>query len=567
MIAKKHLPLNRPLVSRTDLWFWMLLIVGNILRFIPRWLFLEPSGVFSVNFEFTLSVILVVVVGWRWRRNARNFFWGIFLFFFYTAIIYKSYAGILQGMYQLEPNFYNDIPFIANGLPFLLSALDVPRAAYVAFVLGVLLLFSFIAYVTHTLFVHRVETVGRITSIAMIALGAVLVLYGGAGLRTNAELPTGVDSLSNEISLNLSASRTSQENMTAFLAQDPYKAYDYVHYSLAERPNIYLLFFESYGSVLYLRDDFKVAYTKMLTDFEADLSDDGWHAVSALSTAPTWGGGSWMSYTSALFGLNVAEESEYLALRDVYQNIPYPNMGRYFHAQGYEYVWVVPINRTLSEEYLAAEHAFYGADRWVTYNTLNYDGPLYGWGPSPPDQYTFGYIADLVHAADQPTFIIYLNQDSHYPWAPLPERVDDWHSLATSDMEDGSLHVEENRHVPVFMARENYADAVAHSFENIADFITRLDDPNAIIVLLGDHQPPSVSRRDDGFATMLHIISRDTDFLTNFESFGFEKGLLLDTRNAQLAHEGFYSLFVRNFLAIYGSEPNDLPPYLAQGLN
>ena len=566
MPEEKRLPLNRPLTSPADRGFWALLILGNVLLFVPHWIFLEQSG-FSINLEFTLALTLLVGIGWSWKRGLRGLFWGLFLLFFYIAIIYKSYASVLQGIYQLAPNFYNDIPFIANGLPFLLSSLDVPRGFYVAFVVGVILLFTFIAYVTYTLFVHRVETVGRVTSIFMVSLGAVFLLYGATGLRANAELPAGVDSLSNEINLNVRASRASQENIERFLAQNPYATYDYVQYSLQEKPNIYLFFFESYGSVLYKRDHFYSAYAEMINAFEADLSTAGWHAASAFSEAPTWGGGSWMSYTSALFGVNVGEQSEYLALRDEYENIPYPNMGRYFHAQGYEFVWVVPIARELPERYQKADYAFYGADRWVTYNTLNYDGPMYGWGPSPPDQYTLGFIQDLVQDNQQPTFLFFLNQDSHYPWSPLAPRVDDWRTLATSEQEGGRLSIEENREVSVFQARENYLAALQHSFDNLTDFMLTLDDPNAVIVLIGDHQPPTVSRREDGFATMLHIISRDTDFLANFDQYGFEKGLLLESSESQLAHEGFYSLFVRNFLARYSSDPNNLPPYLAQGLN
>ena len=566
MPEEKTFPQPRPLASHTDLWFWALLILGNLLLFIPRWIFLEPRA-FSLNLEFSLAVILLVGIGWNWKRGVRGIYWGFFLLFFYVAIIYKGYAGVLQGVYQLEPNFTNDIPFITSGLPFLLGSLNVPYGYYVAFVVGVVLLFGFIGYVTYTLFVHRVETVGRITSMLMISLGMVFLLYGAASLRINDELPTGVDSLSNEISLNLSASRASRDNLERFVEQNPYATYDYVQYPLAETPNIYLLFFESYGSVLYDRELFYDDYAALANGFQADLTNAGWHAVSAFSESPTSGGGSWMSYTSTLFGVNVSEQSEYLALRDEYQNIPYPNMGRYFHTQGYEFVWVVPIDRELPERYQAADRAFYGADRWVTFNTLNYEGPLYGWGPSPPDQYTLGFISELVHDTQQPTFVFYLNQDSHYPWIPLPPRVDDWHTLATSDAADERLSIEENRKVSIFQARENYLAALAHSFENLDDFITNLDDPNAIIILIGDHQPPTVSQDDASFATMLHIISRDTDFLANFKQFGFEDGLLLNNTETNLIHAGIYSLFIHNFLARYGSKTDDLPPYLAQGLN
>lgn len=67
-----------------------------------------------------------------------------------------------------------------------------------------------------------------------------------------------------------------------------------------------LVFVESYGSVLYKRPDYALAYTALLDELQSALTADGWHTASALSEAPTWGGGSWMAYTSALFGLRIA---------------------------------------------------------------------------------------------------------------------------------------------------------------------------------------------------------------------------------------------------------------------
>jgi hypothetical protein len=565
MPKEKHLPRTRPFTSPTDLWLWVLLIAGNALLSIPSWLFLDAKGL-SINLEFTFALILLNVGGLYWQHGLRRILWSIFLLFFYVAIIYKSYAAVLQGVYQKQPNFYNDLPFIANGLPFLLSSLNFPQGYYFAFVVVVLIFFAFLAHFTYSLLVDRAERIGRFTQMLMVSLGAVLLLYSGFHLEMDAELPTGVDSLAAGIRQNIRASQASRQSIDSFLAQNPYTTYDYARYDFVEKPNIYIFFFESYGSVLYSQEHFYPAYKEIATDFEAHLANAGWGLTSALSTAPTWGGGSWMAYTSTLFGINVSEQSQYLALREEYQNIPYPNMGRYFHTQGYEYIWVVPIDRELPPKYQEADYAFYGADRWVTYDTLEYDGPIYGWGPSPPDQYTFGFIQKLVQEEDKPTFLFYLNQDSHYPWIPLPERVDDWQSLATSNAEGGRLSIEDNREISVFQARENYIAALEHSFQNITDFITTLDDPNALIVLIGDHQPPTVSKRDDGFETILHIISQNDDFLASFQEYEFEQGVLLKKREAQLAHEGFYSLFIRNFLAHYGANITDLPPYLADGL-
>ncbi len=299
---------------------------------------------------------------------------------------------------------------------------------------------------------------------------------------------------------------------------------------------------------------------------ENRLANESWSAVSTLSEAPTWGGGSWLSYTSALFGLLVENQSEYDALKVKYALFEYPNMGRYFSSQGYEYVWVVPIDRRLPEARDVINQRFYGADRWITFDTLNYEGPLFGWGPSAPDQFTLGFIQEFVSQQEQPTFLVYLTQNSHYPWTPLPPILDDWRDFNNLDMEDGVLSEAQKSGLSPGASRQNYLQAVDNSLDSLEAFITSLENENSVIVLIGDHQPPAVSRRDDGFGVMVHIISQDVDLLESFHEYGFVDGLVLEDLIPTIRHEGLYSLFIRNYIAHYGRDPSILPPYLPDGL-
>jgi hypothetical protein len=228
-------------------------------------------------------------------------------------------------------------------------------------------------------------------------------------------------------------------------------------------------------------------------------------------------------------------------------------------------VWVVPIDRRLPEKQEVDDQRFYGADRWITFDTLNYEGPLFGWGPSAPDQFTFGFIRDFVSKLEQPTFLVYLTQNSHFPWTPLPPLLDDWRELENLDMQDGVLDDAAKRSLPLGESRQNYLQALDNTFFSLEEFITSLEKDNSIIVLIGDHQPPAVSRHDDGYGTMVHIISQDVDFLASFQEYGFENGLVLNNLEPTIRHEGLYSLFVRNFIAQYGSSPRVLPPYLPNG--
>ena len=143
--------------------------------------------------------------------------------------------------------------------------------------------------------------------------------------------------------------------------------------------------------MLYKRDDYRLAYEALLDELEPQLVDAGWHVATTLSEAPTWGGGSWMSYTSTLFGLRIEEHPSYLALVDHYQERDYPDLGSYLQSQGYTYSRVSSLATELKDEEWKRYMSFFGVDKWLRYGDLGYVGQRYGWGPAPPDQYVLNF--------------------------------------------------------------------------------------------------------------------------------------------------------------------------------
>ncbi len=85
------------------------------------------------------------------------------------------------------------------------------------------------------------------------------------------------------------------------------------------------------------------------------------------------------------------------------------------------------------------------------------------------------------------------------------------------------------------------------------------------MVLIGDHQPPVVSRRSDGWATPVHVIAKDPALIDAFADYGFEPGLKVANVQPALRHEGIYSLFMRLLYQTYGDHSVALPPYLPRG--
>lgn len=271
-----------------------------------------------------------------------------------------------------------------------------------------------------------------------------------------------------------------------------------------------------------------------------------------------------MSYTSTLFGLRIDTHPQYLALIDEYQFTPYPDLGHFLKSQGYHYLRVSSIVRELKDLDWDQYTRFYGADSWIRFDDLNYEGPLYGWGPAPPDQYVLWRAREaLTNSEEQPLFLFFITQNSHYPWTPLPGVSDDWQTLnENTALPEQTLPDP----IPLELKRRHYLEAIDYQLRFLTDFIIKGGDRNAIYVLIGDHQPQQVSRHSDGFGTPLHIIARDAGLVDAFEAYGFVPGLILQEPSPAMRHEAFYSMFVRALLSEYGQGDKVLPPYLPGGL-
>ncbi len=392
------------------------------------------------------------------------------------------------------------------------------------------------------------NALGRGTRAFLLALNALSVGQGVMYGTWLADPRWAVHSFTADLIDNLQVSLRSRRATVDLLQINPYTLHNYSDYTLEAHPNIYLIFVESYGSILYSDPFYREQYKSTMQNLEAHLTEQGWHMVSSLSVSPTWGGGSWLAYTSAMFGLRVPEHAQYLALRRKYQVLPYPNLGRFLHSKGYDYIWVVPITRKLSAEETEENRRFYGPDQWITFDDLDYHGPLYGWGPSPPDQYTLGYIQDLAQRHATPLFLFFLTQNSHYPWVPLPPVVKNWRSLAHMNIQGGTQKAEETQRLSFTQLRENYLRAIVYDLNMLGDFIQSLKDENALVILIGDHQPPAVSGRDDGYATPIHVLSRDPRWLIEFQRRGFQEGLWLEHPHTTMAHEDLYETIVMDLV-------------------
>ncbi|WP_028033861.1 sulfatase-like hydrolase/transferase [Chelativorans sp. J32] len=278
--------------------------------------------------------------------------------------------------------------------------------------------------------------------------------------------------------------------------------------------DVFVIFIESYGATVIDEQDHFARMKPRYEHMQASLDAAGWHAVSNRIEAPTFGGGSWRSHGTFLSGLRLSDENLYNLLLST----DHESLVSHFNDAGYRTVAVMPgIKRAWPEG------TFYGFDRIYDDKALQYPGPDFGFWRIP-DQYTLyrTYEAEIA-AAMQPLFAMFVLINSHTPFRALPPYVEDWSLFAAGDAykTGWSSSDDEQRD-----QNRRYMDAILYEFDIVEDFIIGFLPEDALLIVLGDHQPPGIAEPDAGWGVPIHVFSRDPQRLAPFRNAGFEDGLL-----------------------------------------
>lgn len=534
---------------------------------------------FRLNIELWLVLALLANIGWLRRPFLRP----LFVLLYFVLLCYYIYEAITLSIYQSEPVFYNHYYMALDGLGYLFDHLTIANGTY--WFLGALgcIAIWLVYRLASFCYQSALQTQwGMTPRLSLLAFGCVMLFLLSTQRETLAAPTKVFSSLGFKIEENFKKSVALYQEVSRFDDSALQAAYNYSAFTLPRKPNIYFLFIESYGSVLYKRPDYRIDYSLLLKDLKQQLDGAGLYSASTLSEAPTWGGGSWLSYTSTQFGLRIDNHPYYLTLLNKYQFQRYPHLGTFLQDQGYRSYRLSSLSVNLATDSWERYERMYNVDQWFRFEDLNYAGPLYGWGPAVPDQYALHYaheqivnttgvasVDDLANAAtgdmmpnvDNPFMLFFITQNSHYPFAPLPPLVEEWQSLNTLTDHQDEVDDETRDHD---VRRQDYFNAIDYDLRMVTQFILQNEQEDALYILIGDHQPPRVSRRTDGFDTPIHVISRDPALIAAFYEHGFTSGLWVNQKEPTMKHEGFYSMLVRALLT--DEERNqELPPYLADG--
>ncbi|HEX2657224.1 MAG TPA: hypothetical protein VHU40_03085 [Polyangia bacterium] len=287
---------------------------------------------------------------------------------------------------------------------------------------------------------------------------------------------------------------------------------------LLNRAPVFLCLIESYGAVTLDQLDHAQRLGSAWDAATSALTAHGFTVASSLLDSPTYAGRSWLAHTTLTTGVRATE----LVTDRLVQDRQPVSLARFFHDAGYRTVLVQPANH-----YPNLWRWLYDFDKVYSGWDFDYRGPTYAWARMP-DQ----YVLDFVHrhevaVARQPLLVAYTLITSHAPWSALPPVIADWPSIG-----DGTTYrAQATTHFPITWtnlpdAAEAYDRSVIYDLDVITDYASRFLPPDALVIVLGDHQPVAeVTRFSASTAVPIHVFSRNRALVAPFLARGFTSGL------------------------------------------
>ncbi len=283
--------------------------------------------------------------------------------------------------------------------------------------------------------------------------------------------------------------------------------------------DFYVIFLESYGVAAFEDPGRRPALEAAAARWAEDAHAGGFDYRSAQVQSPTFGGGSWRAHASLLSGVWVEREALYRALIGSER----ASLVRLLGEAGYRTVAFEP---GIQGEW--PEGAWYGFDRIYDREGIGYQGPAMGWW-EVPDQYTLYALHQReIRTADRPLFAKVSLIMSHIPYWPVPPYVTPWSRFDAGTAYEGPLRsIAHDDYRDLAELSERYVASLEHQFRVVGGFLREFAPRPALVVVIGDHQPPKLSLHDsDTWATPMHLFARDPALLEPWEERGFTRTLV-----------------------------------------
>jgi phosphatidylglycerophosphate synthase len=500
----------------------VMLVWGDLLAPDRAWLF-TPAAFVRIPVE-ALVLVAVALVLPPWPRR-----------------IVAAVAGILFGVLTLAKilniAFYEEVDRAFNPVldwssigPALgvvgdsigRTRTDIALAAFVlAFILLVGAITASTIHITAVAARHRLGTVR-----GLAALTAVWGLCAGLSLQFVPGFPVA--------STSAAGLAVAQVRATQAALSDPRRFEKDIHSSDPEASvpasdlltglrgkDVIIVFVESYGQVAVRGTSFSPGVDAVLRRSTASLARAGWSAQSAWLTSPTFGGISWLAHSTLQSGLWVNDTQRYaelvrsrrFTLSDAFKKAGWHTVSD-DPSDGSTWLWGT---------------SFYHYDQLYNQHNVGYRGPTFSYA-TMPDQYVLAEFQRLeLTPGHKPVMAEMDLISSHTPWAPLPTMVP-WNKVGNGSIFDPMPALSESPTTvwrSASTVRQFYGRSIQYSLQALTSWVTELNDPNLVLIFLGDHQPhTAVSGGGANHEVPIAIVARDPSVFRQIASWHWQDGLL-----------------------------------------
>ena len=469
--------------------FWGLFLVFNYLQFLPNYIFnfhnsnflpyldkLKGKKVgFFANynldfFRYFIDISLLIIL---LKLDIITLSLHIITLYYLILFIYNFYHNLFSSIYQSYPSLYNDWPSIKTGLAILWGESKVKLI--LSFVLGLAVLtFIYLGFFQYLKYISIISY----TSIDLFLAGIFLTISIISVIKFYNNFSRQLSYMDKwlrfvvgfmRIFLNVKLSFALFEKEKKIKSIKRNKIRVCPPFQMIRKPNFYFLFLESYGSILLNHASMKSYFIRMFNKFEKNLKDNNLEIVSNLSQAPSTSAFSWLCYSTFLLGYRISQHAHYESfLRNpIFYNSD--NLMRILKNQGYTIGFLNPIkpNPRIKVDYTYLT-PFYAVDQWILYDDLKYTGDSYGFGDSPPDQFSINRGREIIEKSTTPYALMFLTKNSHSPFSSPEDIAIDWRSLNISNGKPyyGGGFLKRPK-IP------NYLSAINYQLKVISDFIIK----------------------------------------------------------------------------------------------
>jgi hypothetical protein len=285
--------------------------------------------------------------------------------------------------------------------------------------------------------------------------------------------------------------------------------------------DVIIAFVESYGQVAVQGTSESAGVDALLDRSTASLAHAGWSTRSAWVTSPGFGGISWLAHSTLQSGLWVNTVQRYsqivgssrFTLSDAFDKAGWRTV---YDAPADDISW--PIGTY-----------FYHFTKVYDQRDVGYHGPTFSYA-SMPDQFTLAAFQRLeLYPGHKPVMAQIVLVSSHTPWAPLPVMVP-WSKVGNGSIFDpmpargqSPLSIVGN----ATKTRQAFSTSIQYSLQALTSWVTELNDPNLVLVILGDEQPGSpITSAGASHVVPISIIAHDPSVFRQIAPWGWQDGLV-----------------------------------------